>query len=304
MSDGRIILDTDFTALPNAAYWPHPDFKVVTAAYGATATVTGGWGRLDTGNNGNWGGGLALQMRPQVTDAFDAVFRIRVVTAASANNVWTQFNYRSSNDWNYTTGAGSGDAYGDASNFFGVSLGNQNGSFNKRLFFTSTGLPNFYVNPGWAANQIIQARVRVIGDTQMARVWLDSAPEPNVWQSGRLIDQSLPRRGCLSIGIGGQNAHGIMDFSRITVREIANVWEPILSNFSTATFNGTGAQTSFTVTHGCDGTPSNVVLTPRSVAASAGYYVSAVTATTFTVTYAAAPASGTGNIAFDWRAEV
>lgn len=304
MTDGRIILDTDFSALPDAAFWPHPDYKVVTAAYGATSTVTGGWGRLDTGNNGNWGGGITLQVRSQVTDAFEAFLRIKAVTPASGGTVWAQYNYRSTNDWNYTTGVNSGDVFGDPSYYFGLSIANTNGQFVKRVSYSSSQFPNFYNNPGWAANAIVRARIRVIGDTQMARVWLESTPEPNVWHSGRLIDQSVPRRGWLSVGLGSFNAHGIMDFSRITVREIANVWEPILANFATATFSGTGAQTAFTVTHGIDGTPSNIVLTPRSAAASAAYYVSAVTGTTFTVTYMAAPASGTGNVVFDWRAEV
>lgn len=304
MTDGRIILDTDFTALPNASYWPHPDYKLVTAAYGAAATVSGGWGRLDTGNNGSWGGGMTLQIRPQVTDAFEILLRVKVVSPSTSNNTWTQLNWRATTDWNYTTGANSGDVFQDPSNYFGYSIGNTNGNFNKRLFFSSQGLGDFYTNPGWPANQIIRTRIRVLGSTQMARVWLDSVPEPNIWHSGRFVDNTIPRMGCLSIGIGSENAHGIMDFSRITVREIENIWNPILSNFSTATFNGTGAQTAFTVAHGIDGTPSVINITPRTAAAATGYYISAVTSTTFTVTYTTAPVSGTGNVSFHWRAEV
>jgi hypothetical protein len=67
-------------------------------------------------------------------------------------------------------------------------------------------------------------------------------------------------------------------------------------------FNGTGAQTAFVIPHGLLAAPTSVVVTPGSAAANGLHYVSA-DATNITVTYAAAPASGTNNVVVNWAAE-
>ena len=67
------------------------------------------------------------------------------------------------------------------------------------------------------------------------------------------------------------------------------------------TFNGTGAQTAFTIPHGLSAAPTSVLVTPGSTAANGAHSASA-DATNITVTYAAAPASGTNNVVLNWRA--
>lgn len=304
MTNGRVILDTDFSALANASFWPHPDYKVVSAAYGATATVASGFGHLDTGNNGSYGGGVILQMRPQVVDQFEVEVRAKILTVAASGNCWLGITYRTTADWNFTTGANSGDTVGSTQQCWTFSMGNLGQNFSKRVNYSGSTYPDFLTSPGWSSGTIVRCRLRVTGDSHMARVWVESAGEPLVWHSGRIVDTSLPRKGYIAVGLGSENAHGLMDISRIVVREIGDPWAPVLGNFSRATFNGTGAQTAFTFSHGVDGTPSNVTIEPRSAAAAAAHYVSAVTATDITVTYSSAPASGTGNVMFDWRVEV
>lgn len=68
------------------------------------------------------------------------------------------------------------------------------------------------------------------------------------------------------------------------------------------TFSGDGTAVAFVVAHGMGVIPSNVQVTGTTAAAGAAKYVSARDATNFTVTFAAAPASGSSNVKFDWRA--
>ena len=68
-----------------------------------------------------------------------------------------------------------------------------------------------------------------------------------------------------------------------------------------ASFNGTGAQTAFVIPHGIDTAPAAVNVTPGSSAASGAHYVT-VDATNITVTFSAAPGSGTNNVVLNWAA--
>ena len=72
----------------------------------------------------------------------------------------------------------------------------------------------------------------------------------------------------------------------------------------TATKTGDGTWTTIVWAHGLPYTPSNVVISPATAAAglpAAGAYVSAKSATTFTITFAAAPANA-APVAFDYVA--
>jgi len=71
----------------------------------------------------------------------------------------------------------------------------------------------------------------------------------------------------------------------------------------TATFSGTGAQTTFTIAHGLNGTPKMAVVTAGSSGAKGDFYVT-YDATYITVTYATAPPSGTNNVILRWYAEM
>ena len=67
------------------------------------------------------------------------------------------------------------------------------------------------------------------------------------------------------------------------------------------TGNGTGAATTFTVTHNAGFTPTRATkLVPRNAASAIGAWASNFTATTFVINTATAIASGTGNVQYDW----
>lgn len=75
------------------------------------------------------------------------------------------------------------------------------------------------------------------------------------------------------------------------------------SQEGSASFSGDGTTVSFPVTHLIGSTPSVAIPAPTSAAAGATHWVSAKSATTFTITFAVAPASGTNNVTFDWMAK-
>lgn len=60
-----------------------------------------------------------------------------------------------------------------------------------------------------------------------------------------------------------------------------------------ATKTGDGTWTTIVWNHGLSYTPSAVVISPRTAGASAASWVSAVSATTFTITFAVAPTNTT-----------
>jgi hypothetical protein len=70
------------------------------------------------------------------------------------------------------------------------------------------------------------------------------------------------------------------------------------------TGNGTGAATTFTVTHGLNFTPTRVRLAPRNAASNINAFVdpASITSSVFVITTASAIASGTGNVQYDWVA--
>lgn len=75
-------------------------------------------------------------------------------------------------------------------------------------------------------------------------------------------------------------------------------------NSGSAEITGDGSTTSFTISHGLATTPSLVLITPTNQSmAEATWWVSAKSSTTFTITFASAPANGV-RLSFDWYAEV
>jgi len=75
------------------------------------------------------------------------------------------------------------------------------------------------------------------------------------------------------------------------------------SNDGTATFSGTGALTAFVINHGLAATPTTVTITAASAAAAAPFFWTA-SSSTITVTYLAAPASGSNNVVLSWSAVI
>lgn len=69
-----------------------------------------------------------------------------------------------------------------------------------------------------------------------------------------------------------------------------------------STHSGNSSATTFTVTHAAGFTPSRVGLTARTAAAAGAHWVTIPNSTTFVINFAAAPATATDNIKFDWVA--
>jgi len=77
----------------------------------------------------------------------------------------------------------------------------------------------------------------------------------------------------------------------------------VTENSGTATFSGTGAQTVFTIAHGCALVPTHVSLEAKTADASGVKYWSA-DGTNITVTFITAPPAGTDNVVIGWKGEV
>ena len=75
------------------------------------------------------------------------------------------------------------------------------------------------------------------------------------------------------------------------------------SNSGTSIQSGTGSATTFNIAHGLFTTPSNAVVTPGSSAANSAFYVT-LGVTNITLNYTSAPASGTNNMTWYWRASI
>lgn len=84
---------------------------------------------------------------------------------------------------------------------------------------------------------------------------------------------------------------------------IQDDYDTVTTNDGDATFSGDASATAFDIAHGLSSAPSNYQVTPTSSEAGKEHYVSAVDGTNITVTFASAPASGTDNVTFNWRAE-
>ena len=77
----------------------------------------------------------------------------------------------------------------------------------------------------------------------------------------------------------------------------------ITENSGTATFNGDGSTTQFSIAHGLVSTPSKVLVTPMTADAAGDFYVTA-DADYIYINYKTAPPSGTDNVKVSWYAEV
>jgi len=78
--------------------------------------------------------------------------------------------------------------------------------------------------------------------------------------------------------------------------------DPFEGTKGVMTKTGDASAVTFTQAHGLLAAPSGVSLTARTQVAAAIHWVSARDATTFTVSFASAPASAANNIVFDWVA--
>lgn len=69
---------------------------------------------------------------------------------------------------------------------------------------------------------------------------------------------------------------------------------------SNSLLSGLSLTTAYSITHNLPFTPTSIILVPRTANASALNYISAITSTTFTVTFLTVPVLGVNNISFDW----
>lgn len=77
-------------------------------------------------------------------------------------------------------------------------------------------------------------------------------------------------------------------------------WQSVSGKSGSYSANGDGTTTTFSVTHGFGTNPSQVLITPTNAATAIPFYVTNKNSTTFDVVFTAAPATGTGNVTFDW----
>lgn len=87
------------------------------------------------------------------------------------------------------------------------------------------------------------------------------------------------------------------DIAREVNRAIAESAATIKSGSSVQ--DGDASKVAFTIAHGLGSTPSAVIVSPRNAVSDAARTITAGSAN-ITVTYASAPAAGTGNIVLDW----
>jgi hypothetical protein len=78
-------------------------------------------------------------------------------------------------------------------------------------------------------------------------------------------------------------------------------WEGASGTGGTSTQSGNAVQTVFTIAHGLGAAPSKFSVTPGSAAAALVFFAT-TDATNITVTYTAAPATGTNNVVLRWIA--
>ena len=110
-------------------------------------------------------------------------------------------------------------------------------------------------------------------------------------KGGKVISQ-----GQKVVCLGGCSFETMIDFVPVTSAKG-------IANSGTATFDGDGTTTQFTIAHGLVSTPSNVQITPRSADAAGDFYVT-VDDTNIYVNYSSAPPSGSDNVVLGWEAEV
>lgn len=111
--------------------------------------------------------------------------------------------------------------------------------------------------------------------------------------------------GCYADSAGGGTAGGLWNTGNVRPTRVINcrVTNTVISTASgVGTFNGTGAQTAFNITHGMGLTPTVRIVTPGSTDAKGDAFVT-VSSTQITVTFGTAPPNGTNNVVLAWYAE-
>lgn len=113
-------------------------------------------------------------------------------------------------------------------------------------------------------------------------------------------------RNSVVVGNHANGMSGLFGGAFAPTEQWANTWVDNAgvshqsSQSGSSSFSGDGTTVSFPVTHLIGTAPSQVLPEATSSAASAAHWVSAKSASTFTITFAVAPAAGSNNVTFDW----
>jgi len=128
--------------------------------------------------------------------------------------------------------------------------------------------------------------------TQRYGISTDETDEGGVADYNRFVDNVV--KGNATAGIE-------IEYQRDNIVEHNEGY--VTENSGTETFSGDGTTVSFSFAHGLAATPTHVEISPTSDDAAGDWKWSA-DATNITITFMTAPASGTNNISFSWRAWV
>jgi len=119
------------------------------------------------------------------------------------------------------------------------------------------------------------------------------------------LDKKDQDEGYLGIDVDGR-----VDVTKINSSDSATIKQVLQSDGTwknqhsgRATFNGTGAQTKFTITHGGGFIPVIAGVTAGSTDAARQCFVDNFTLTQFDVTFIVAPIAGSGNVIINYHIE-
>lgn len=271
-----VLFDFDPTRLSSQAGWPREYFvpKLISSD-GAAASLTGTTARLTTGTLTNYGSQLHISPLTRLSD--NTELYLEYISTASAL-------------------------------FPDLYLRQGTGSLTMRLPMGPGGSTNIArggtaLTPTVAVNLpvggLARLRMQFSGALIRARLWPDTVAEPTTWPL-RVIDSPGVSRGRFEVVCQGNTVANVFwDVTRLVMKDIAPIDNT--ESYGVQTSNGTGALTAFVIPHGLGVVPQQFSAIAASVAAATSFYVTA-DATNLTVTYAVAPATGTGNVVLSWRA--
>lgn len=212
-SYSRPVLDLSFSGLPDAATWPSEYAKAITLTAGASASVAGGWGVINLGTATGFTSQVFLKLwaYPIEGDKFDLLTQIKIITTGNA--AWLDFYYRSTDN--------------PADTHHTLEFSSAKYQLDRNTGFSNTIGP--VVAQTWAANTIVWARLRVIGDRHMVRVWLDGTAEPQTWPTIWVTDANARvGKWFINAGSSGSPTNAQIAIGRISIQEIGDVYEPIV----------------------------------------------------------------------------
>lgn len=117
-----------------------------------------------------------------------------------------------------------------------------------------------------------------------------------------ILDDANLSEGYMAIDSNGRvDATKINSINSATIKQVLNSDGTWLNHHSgRATFSGTGAQTTFTVTHGGGFVPVTAVCSAGTADSARVFYTNNYTLTTFDVVFIVAPIAGASNVVINF----